>query len=124
MRWTATRRIDAPVDRVWNCLVETALWPRWGPTVRDVEGPDRIEIGSSGRVTTPFVLSLSFEVTHLVEGRSWSWKVAGVPATGHRVEAGPDDTTVVSFDCPWWTPFYLPVLRRGLARLDDVARDG
>ena len=122
VRLTATRRIEAPVDQVWGHLVETATWPAWGPTVRGINGPRRIEEGTTGLVSTVIGLKLPFEITELIEGVSWSWKVAGIPATGHGVEATHDGSTVVRFDCPWWAPFYLPVLRRGLTRLDDLVR--
>ena len=59
--------------------------------------------------------------THWEEGRAWAWRVAGVPATGHRVTPLTTQTCRVAFTIPRWTPFYLPVCRLALRRLEVLA---
>ena len=114
---------SAPPDTVWRLLVEIDAWPLWGPTVtraRLDDGSDRIRGGSTGTVTTPLGLRVPFVVTDFVEGRRWSWRVAGVPATSHRVaEVGAG--TRVTFGVPLWAPAYLPVCGLALRRLDRLA---
>jgi hypothetical protein len=71
-----------------------------------------------------------FEVTEIVETpelRQWSWSVAGVPATTHRVGAiarVEGRGCVVELGAPWWAPAYLPVLELGTRRLAALAEGG
>ncbi len=118
------RRCDAGAEAVWQLLVQVDQWPRWGPSVRAVHlDGDRIEAGSAGRVETVGGVVLPFEVTELVEGRSWAWRVAGVEATDHLVE--PDgDGCRIAFGVPWAYAPYLAVCAVALRRLDRLARVG
>ena len=43
-----------------------------------------------------------FEVTEFEPGRHWAWKVAGVPATRHQVDAVGGGARV-SISVPWWS---------------------
>ena len=123
MTVAADRVIAAPLGEVWEVLVETRHWPEWGPTVTRVDGPARIVHGTTGRVRTPVGIWLPFEITEFDERHQWSWNVGGVGATGHRVErverAG-QDATRLTFTAPTWAVAYLPVLRTGLRRIDDI----
>ena len=118
-----SRTIAAPPDDLWRLLVHVDAWPRWGPTITGArldDGSDQIRAGSTGTVTTPLGVSLRFVVTDFVEGRRWSWRVAGVPATSHRVaEVGAG--TRVRFGVPVWAPAYLAVCGLALRRLDRLA---
>lgn len=120
-----SRDIDAPAEAVWDLLTDTAAWPCWGPSVRAVEAPARhIAAGMRGRVITPFGARLPFVITELCEGRSWRWKVAGVPATGHRVEPlGPARCRVV-FEVPTFAAPYTLVCRRALAKIAHLLSRG
>jgi len=75
-----------------------------------------------GRVQSAAGLWLPFAITHWEPGRAWSWRVAGVPATGHRVDPLGPRRCRVSFLIPRWAPFYRPVCRLALRRL--AARAG
>lgn len=110
------RHVDADAARVWAVLVDSSLWPRWGPSVRraTLDGP-ALELGCTGRVWAAAGPSLPFVITEYVEGRTWSWSVAGVPATSHRVDDDAEGSTV-SFGVPWWAPAYLPVCALALRR--------
>lgn len=123
-RLSVWRTIAAPCDEVWRVLVDTAAWPQWGPSVRAVE-PARLAIraGARGHVRTAAGLRLPFEITSVVDGRSWDWKVLGIPATGHRVEPAGEASCRASFDVPWWAAPYLAVCALALRRIERaVAR--
>jgi hypothetical protein len=116
--------LDADPAAVWRALTDTEAWPGWGPTVASatVDGGDRvIGPGSTGRVRTAVGISLPFEVTAWDEGRRWAWKVAGVPATGHRVEPVSSGGCRAVIEVPWWAPAYIPVCRLALARIARMA---
>ncbi|WP_423744431.1 SRPBCC family protein (plasmid) [Haladaptatus sp. SPP-AMP-3] len=115
-----SRTTAAPPERVWTVLTDTTAWPSWGPSVTDVECSDRvIRVGSTGRVRTPLGVWVPFEITTCEEFR-WTWTVARVPATGHRVEAFETGSRVV-FELPLLAAGYVPVCRRALDAIDRLA---
>jgi hypothetical protein len=119
-RLVVRRRMAAPAAAVWRAFRDTRRWPEWGPSVRAVDCEDRyVERGSTGHVTTVGGLRLPFEVTSCADGR-WTWDVARLPATGHRVRD--DGGTVAAFEVPLPAAPYAVVCRRALRRLDAVAR--
>jgi hypothetical protein len=113
--------IRAPASAAWNLLTDTSRWPLWGPSVSRVESAGQfIGPGSSGRVLTVFGVWLPFRVTEWVAGQRWGWEVAGIPATGHRVEAlGPDRCRVV-FEVPLLAAPYLTVCRLAAERIRNI----
>lgn len=121
-RLEVTRRIAADPDRVWSVFTDTELWPEWGPSVTAVECADRfVREGSTGRVRTPVGLWLPFTVRTCTD-RRWTWEVAGVPATGHRVEAV-GDGSLAAFELPPLAAGYAPVCQRALGRIESLARE-
>lgn len=121
-RLVVSRRIDTPRDRVWDLFRDTERWPEWGPSVGAVECDTRyVDTGTSGRVKTP-IGWIPFEVTTCVDYR-WTWAVAGVPATGHRVEAVGPDACRAAFEMPPLAGPYAVVCRRALTRLELLALD-
>jgi hypothetical protein len=125
-RFVAAREVDAPPDRCWDLLVDTTRWPAWGPSVRAVDCDQRvIEDGTTGRVRTVGGIWLPFEVTSCRE-RRWTWRVARIPATGHRVRAGPP--TTIEFEIPLVAAPYVVVCLKALQELavlstSDTARE-
>lgn len=118
-----TATINASATVAWRLLTDTHAWPQWGPSVRTVEAPTRfITAGMRGRVQTTLGPWLPFEITDWEEGSHWSWTVAGIPATGHRVIPVTETSCRVAFTIPRWAPFYVPVCRLALRRLDALAR--
>src|SRR5690349_1207557 len=93
VRPTLSVEVDAPADAAWRELVDLDRWPGWGPTVRAArlgDGTRLLRDGSTGAVQTPLGVWLPFAVTDWRDdgqSRSWSWQVAGVPATSHSVTA-------------------------------------
>lgn len=115
---------DVPVSAAWQLLTDTRTWPRWGPTITAVEtDPPVIVAGSTGRLRTPVGLWLPFVVSALEPGARWSWRVAGVPATGHRVEATPDGCRIV-FEVPVVAAPYAAVCRLALRRIGRLLAAG
>jgi uncharacterized protein YndB with AHSA1/START domain len=116
----ATRRMRAAPAAAWQVLAEPDLWPSWGPTVRAVRCDDeQLRTGSTGRVQTPLGVWVPFEVVDVDPGHRWVWRVAGIPATGHRVEPDPDGCRV-TFEVPAWGVGYLPVCELALRRIERL----
>ncbi|MBP1728714.1 MAG: hypothetical protein H6Q56_1087 [Deltaproteobacteria bacterium] len=113
--------ILAPASAAWKLLTDTSRWPEWGPLVSRVESAEQyIDPGSIGRVQTIIVVWLPFRVTEFVAGKCWDWEVAGMPATGHRVESlGPDRCRVV-FKVPLLAIPYLAVCRLAAQRIRSI----
>ena len=118
--------VEAGPDVVWDLLVRLAEWPLWGPTVREAElddGAAVLSAGATGRVRTVAGPWVPFRVADWrVDGtvRHWSWRVAGIPATGHTVTAQGRGCRV-EMSAPWWAAGYAPVLWLGLRRVRALA---
>ena len=113
------REVPAAPAAAWRLLTDLDAWPRWGPTVTAAEltgGGRRLTGGTRGRVRTPVGLWLPFAVTAFEPGYRWVWRVAGVPATGHRVEPHAGGCRVV-FEVPVLAAAYAPVCHRALDRI-------
>jgi uncharacterized protein YndB with AHSA1/START domain len=121
--WTVSRRLSASPEAAWQVLTDLDAWPRWGPSVTraELDGADQLGQGVSGRVWTPLGVSLPFELTVFEPGRSWAWRVAGVPATTHGVEPEASGCRIW-MGAPAWAPGYLPVLALALRRIDVMTR--
>lgn len=113
--------IAVAASDAWDLLVDVGRWPDWGPSVRSAGlDTDRMELGATGWVRTPLRLRLPFEVTEFEPGRRWSWKVAGVPATDHRVRPLDAASCSVGFGLPLLAAPYAIVCRRALASIERL----
>jgi Polyketide cyclase / dehydrase and lipid transport len=121
-----SRRLDAPAGRVWRLITDTQTWPQWGPSLRAIDSSNRfIRAGSTGRVQTVAGLWLPYTVGAFQPGQYWDWRVGGVAATGHRVEALGTKRCRLSFTVPAWAVAYGLVCRLALARIDrSLKRQG
>jgi hypothetical protein len=109
-QWIICHQMPLPADVVWRTIIDTSQWPVWGPSVAEIDCPDRyITAGSRGRVKTVLGLWLPFFICDYQQSRSWSWRVGHLRATGHTVEPRGDERCLLCFSMPWWAPFYLPV---------------
>lgn len=114
--------IAASGERVWSLLSEFEHWPSWGISIRRVESQaNRVAPGVEGRVQTVAGVWLPFTIGDVAEGRFWTWNVAGIGATGHRVTALADHRCRVKFTAPWVAAPYLVVLRISLHRVKSLA---
>lgn len=115
------RVLEASAADAWSLLVDTARWPKWGPSITQVEcAPRLLRADSRGRVRTRLGFWLPFEVSSFEEGRAWSWRVGGLAATSHRVEPlGPSRCRVV-FGVPVLAAPYALICRRALAQIASL----
>jgi len=123
-RVVVAREIAADREAAWDLLTDTDRWPAWGPSVRAVECDRRyIEAGTTGRVRLPGGLWLPFEIAACAPYR-WTWRVARIPATGHRVDAHatgpPEEGCRVVFELPVLATGYAPVCLRALERIESL----
>lgn len=105
-------RANCRPEAVWAVLSDTRLWPKWGPSITRVavEGSGFVvHKGMRGRVCTILGRTLPFEIDDVEPGRSWSWRVAGVKATGHEVLPDGAHGAWVVFTLPVWAFLYAPV---------------
>ncbi len=123
--WSTHRVIPAAPEVVWELLTCPARWPEWGPTVRSATGPPVIAAGARGSVTPIVGPPLRYRITEFEPGRSWSWTVAGVRATDHRIKprrrADGRLMAELTLTAPWWAPIYLPVLWLAARRIESLA---
>ncbi|HWR89704.1 MAG TPA: SRPBCC family protein [Dissulfurispiraceae bacterium] len=116
------RVIRTPLHKVWDLITDTGRWPLWGPSVSAVVCADRrIRKGSKGRIRTSVGLWLPFEITQFEECSRWSWRVAGIEATGHRLEARGDDLCALFFSVPLPAFPYLLICHIALKRIARIA---
>ena len=114
--------IAASSKLVWNILIDTHYWPRWGPSVTAVRYPNRfIQSDTKGHVRIIFGLWLPFEIMDFVPGEKWSWRVMNIPATGHRVEVLAPERCRLVFEVPWLAAPYLLVCKIAACRIKLVA---
>ncbi|WIM88168.1 SRPBCC family protein [Candidatus Mycobacterium wuenschmannii] len=120
------RYIAAPPSVVWNVLVDLDAWPKWGPTVSaaSLDPPHtRLESNVTGTVRTSLGIAAPFTITEFEPGRHWAWRVAGIPATHHRVEPA-GNYSRASMAVPLWAAAYLSVCAIALRRIDYIATTG
>src|SRR5712692_5919292 len=99
-------RVQAPIDKVWDAIINAEQWPQWWKSVGRVETlePGNMQgIGRVERITwkTPLLYSLTF--TARVVGIEWK-KSLKVESTGELEGNGvwnltqQSSTTVVHYD--------------------------
>lgn len=119
------RVVSAQPWTVWDLLVDLDAWPKWGPSVRrgELDEPHtQLALHASGTVYTALRVALPFVITEFEDGRQWAWRVAGVPATRHRVDPT-DGGTRVTMSVPLFAAPYLAVCSMALRRIDGLLKD-
>jgi hypothetical protein len=121
--------VAAPRELAWRELIDLDRWPAWGPTVRAArldDGARLLSAEATGSVRTSVGVWLPFRVEDWCDDGarwSWSWRVAGVPATEHSVTATGPSRCRVEMSVPLWAPAYLGVVGVALARIRRRAED-
>jgi uncharacterized protein YndB with AHSA1/START domain len=127
-RIVVARVVDVEPARAWRLLRDAARWPEWSPSLRGATATDRYVVaGTRGRLRLAGVpVAVPFRVDAVAD-RRWTWRVAGVPATGHAVTATGDGRARVAVEVPPLAAAYVPAcllaLRR-FARLAEATGDG
>lgn len=113
---------DVAWPHAWAALAGYTHWPSWGPSITAVEpSMGEVAMGDRGRVRTPVGGWLPFTIDDVEPGRRWTWHVAGLPATGHRVDPVGATRSRLVIEVPWWAAPYALVCRVALRRLVGVA---
>ncbi|MBD1401338.1 SRPBCC family protein [Pelovirga terrestris] len=115
--------IGASPQQVWNVLIDTHQWPVWGPSVRAVQSPRRyIDDGLKGCLQTVLGFWVPFEITGFEPLNFWSWKVAGIQATGHRLITIDKNHCELIFEMPLAVFPYALICRQAARRIGLLAR--
>ncbi|WP_136806558.1 SRPBCC family protein [Desulfosediminicola flagellatus] len=121
-RFSVCKTINRPPEIVWNIITDTHHWPKWGPSVVDVDCTDRhIRSASHGRVKTAFRIWLPFTITTFIDMKSWSWHIGPFKATGHRISRIDEHSCTLCFDMAWWAVAYIPICWIALRKIDALA---
>ena len=113
------KHLQVTLSEIWNLITDTTKWPIWGPTVLEVESADRfIKSGSKGHVKTAAGIWLPFQIADYEERNHWSWKVASVKATNHRVVVHPSGGCLLWFDTPIFAAPYSLTCHLALGRIE------
>jgi hypothetical protein len=106
---------------IWDLITDTTQWPRWGPTVKAVRYTERyIRKGSAGQVLTAVGIWLPFVINKYEHESFWSWKVASIRATGHRVQTTDTGDCCLWFEVPTMAAPYLIICQMALIRIEDI----
>src|SRR3954469_10324097 len=99
MEHTLKFPVDAPPDDAWAVLSDVERWPEWTASMRTVERLDEgdLRVGSTARIKQPALPRVTWTVTDVVPGRSFTWEArsGGVRTKGiHTVEPDGDGSLV------------------------------
>ena len=119
-----SKTISSPTQNVWQVLIDTKLWPTWGPSVKAVSCTQRyISAGLKGKIQTIFGIWINFEITRFEPLSYWEWKVAGIPATGHKLREINSNNCELIFELPLITFPYALICLRAINRIAYLAKD-
>ena len=111
-------RLETSTSTVWKLITDTQTWPQWGPSLTEVDCPERyIRGGLTGHIRTLAGIWLPFTIERFDSGAYWDWRVAGIAATGHRVEPKGPGLCSLTFTVPIWAVGYGFVCRVALNRI-------
>ena len=75
--------VDAPAERVWQVYSDVERWPEWTASVSTArfEAVGPLAIGARVRIKQPRLPAVTWTVTALEPGRSWTWENRSPGAT-------------------------------------------
>jgi uncharacterized membrane protein len=96
----ASIEIDAPAAVVWDTFVAVEQWPEMTASVTSLEGVDgpEVAVGRRFRIKQPRLPKVTWTVSELTPGRSWTWvsKTPGnTTSATHELEALGENRTLV-----------------------------
>ncbi len=100
MAYETSIMIDAAPERVWAVLTDVERWPEWTASMQKVVSEDKgpLAVGSKVRIKQPRVPAVTWEVSELEPGRSFTWTATAPGVTTvaeHRLAAlGPSTVEV------------------------------
>ena len=116
-----SQQLESSASTVWRLITDTQTWTRWGPSLKEVDCPERyIRGGLEGRIRTVVGIWLPFTIDSFDPGNYWDWRVAGIAATGHRVESLGPGLCLLTFTVPIWAAGYGIVCRVALNRIKKM----
>ncbi len=119
------RELKASTLTVWALITDTYQWKDWGPSVVAVDCPERcIRKGLRGRIRTPLGLWVPFAISEVDPPRFWSWRVFGIPATGHRLDPLGPGICRLTFEVPIFGGPYAAICAVALSRIAGIAEKG
>ncbi|TNY38163.1 SRPBCC family protein [Thermomonospora catenispora] len=100
MRYEASTVIDAPVERVWEVLIDVERWPEWSESMTRVQRQDAgpLRPGSTAKVSQPRLPTAVWRVTELTPNASFTWESTSPGVTtvaGHELTSTEDGRTGV-----------------------------
>jgi uncharacterized membrane protein len=102
VNFETTVEINAPLDTVWEILVDVDRWPEWTRSISAVKRLDEgaVGVGSRVRIKQPRMTALVWQVAEFEPGVSFTWRTAslGVTIIGtHRLTRTNDERVSVTF---------------------------
>jgi uncharacterized protein YndB with AHSA1/START domain len=100
MNFHDSAEIGAPAADVWRVFTDVERWPEWTATVRSIEivRGSGVEPGARVRIRQPWLPAMTWEVSEVDPGVSWSWVARSpgvVTVARHTVTpTGPGTTRV------------------------------
>ena len=79
MRHEVTVEIEAPVERVWQVLVEVQRWPEWTASMENLtlSGAGPLHEGATVVIKQPRVAEMIWQVTDFRPLRGFTWETSG-----------------------------------------------
>lgn len=100
MRFSITKDIAAPPEKVWAILADIDRWSEWTESVRQARRLDRgpLAVGSKAELDQPKLRKAVWTVTDLRPGQAFTWTSTSGGVTsvaGHDITALGDGTSRV-----------------------------
>jgi len=100
VEWRASATIAAPLEQVWDAMVDVEKWPEWTPTVSEAAWlePGPTKVGRKARLRQPKLGRAVWEVTEFAAPATFAWthRVPGMVTEGrHELEEGADGQVVL-----------------------------
>lgn len=118
----------APPEELWALVARPDRWHEWSPYVAGAEGlgSPEVEAGAKGQVVMRGGIKLPAEVTDVVAGRSWAWRVGGIVVEHTVTPTGAGSRLAMTVDStggPWSVAarLYAPVVGLIARRIVAVA---